>query len=361
MIEYSFYGCLLSIVIWLYAYLRNKSQIQRNSSHGTSFFELGIITILFSTFAYISGDFYSYREIYDSVITVRESRHLEDFYVWLINHLPTNYFLWRAIVWGAATYLLLSTFKKLRCNPQFSSLLFILISLVGTFYFLRNSLGYCMLYYGVAVLLCRKNLTSALWGLLAIGISYFLHKSMFLYIGIMIIAFIPLNKSLIKLSIILFPIIYSTVFFVSTHILSFSGLTEQSGESGLNYLNSEDVSYNSNIFGYLKMFINRLPIYLLLIKAMKDIYFKKIKVEYRYLVFLQYSYFLTYLSFLFLGQEVSKFLSPRFWDASLLPLTIFLAHYLYIIPRTKYIRICLYLLLFSIFYNFSYQIYSFFK
>ena len=358
MFERTISQVLFNVLLWLIVFLYSRKQIYTQKDTSRNYFFLGFITILFSTFGFNSGDFLHYKELYEDLIKSQFIIHVEPFYFWLCKALPDNYFIWRFAIWGLATIFFIKTFKRVNCSPQFATLIFVLI-LMWTFNNLRNALGYSVLLYGTTCLLFpTKNKTvSYFWGTIWILLSFFLHKSMFMYILLMGFALIPLGKKLFITSLILFPILYKSVSYISSYILFNSFANETSQESGIGYLES-DFRAEANINGLIQLFITRLPVFLLLFYCIRNIFFKKEQIQYSLKVFLQYTYWLVYISYLFIGQDVSAFLSNRFWDASLYPLTILLAGYLYKKPRSRFIKNCFYLLILSNLYQLSYAIFK---
>ena len=354
---------LFNVIIWFFLFLLTNRQIKTtyNNQQQNIYFIGGCLIIIYSTFGFNSGDFRHYAELYNDLVKSQFIVHVEPFYFWLCKILPNDYYLWRLMIWGSATIFLIKTFKRINTNPQFALLIFTLI-LMMYFHNPRQTLGYTVLYYGITLLFYHKENKQTkpynmLIGLIWVSLSFFLHKSMFIFILLMAFSLIPLGKKLLILSLIAFPIVYKSITYISSYILLNSFANETSQESGTGYLES-DFRIDINTNGILRLIIERLPIFLLMFYAIRNIYFKNEKVQYGLKVFLQYTYWLIYISYLFNGQEVSAFLTNRFWDASLYPLTIFLAGYLYKKPRSRFIKNCFYLLILSNLYNLSYTIYK---
>lgn len=347
-----------NISLWIIALLYACKQIFIQNNNIGGYFLLGFITVLFSTFGFNSGDFVHYFELYDELIKSQFIIHVEPFYFWLCKVLPDNYFLWRFVIWGLATLFYIKALKKVDCSPKFAMFIFVLI-LMWTFNNLRNALGYSVLLYGAALILfpARSRVWTFFRGGLMIFLSFFLHKSMFMYILIMCFALIPIGKKLFISSLLLFPILYKSVTYISSYILFNSFANETSQDSGMRYLESDFVG-GANINGLIQIFITRLPILLLLSYSIRNIFFKNEYVSYSVRVFLQFAYWLIYISYLFSGQKTSAFLTNRFWDASLYPITIFLAVYLYDKVNSLFVRNCFILLLLANLYNISYTIFK---
>lgn len=350
---------LVPISLWFILLIRYFSQIKKTTFENKSYVFFWLIVTLFCTFNFMPGDYYSYRELYENLYRSSYAIHVEEFFYYLTQLLPHSYHLWRFVIWTTSTIIIILIFKKLKCPFDFSALIFTLL-LMTYFAVPRNTLGYVVLYLAFVIIFSqnKKNKFFSLCiGIILIIWSFSLHKSMFMYILLMGFALIPIGKKLFITSLIFFPILYKSVSYISSYILFNSFANETSQESGIGYLES-DFRADANINGLIQLFITRLPIFLLLFYCIRNIFFKKEQIQYGSKVFLQYTYWLVYISYLFIGQNVSAFLSNRFWDASLYPLTIFLAGYLYKKPRSRFIKNCFYLLILSNLYQLSYAIFK---
>ena len=318
-----------------------------------------IIGSLFGTFAYVTGDYLSY-EIYYQVYTSISNTKLgmEDFYYWLIDILPKDYSIWRLTVWGSSVVIYTLIIKRLNLSIKYAGLIYCLMLL---FYFsaLRNSLGYVVLYLSIIYIIFphRKRFLWVSIGILGIVASYFLHKSMFIYILIILFALIPFGKKSYITSFLAFPIIYPLVYYYATVIILGTIANENSIESGIGYLESDFVDRGLNMLGYLKTIIWRGPVLVLMVYSIRNVFFRNEYIPYGYKVLLNYSYMLVYISFLFWGQQVSVFITDRFYDAATFTLAIFYTYYLSSKPRTRFIKICLYSMIFANIYNFGHMVY----
>lgn len=343
---------------WIIAFLICLPSLKRHSAYGRYFF-LWLFIAIYSTFEFTGGDFYNYLSIYHQNLSSRyESIHIEYIYYWLINNLPHNYFIWRFAVWGLAGLFWILTVKNLHQPPQFAGLIFLLI-VFFLFVGARQALCFSVLYFALSVLL-KKDKPSAISITIFISLiicSYFLHKTAIVYILLMLIAFLPIGKKTLILSLILFPVLYKIFDLIAFSFISeYSAFNEESSESMERYMEGE--SQGANINGILRLTIDRLPIFLLLLFSIWKIHFKKESVPKIYSILLSMSYIMIYISYLFVGRDISKFIAPRFWDAALFPLTLFITGYMYNKRTTLFFKICIYLLLLSKFYTFAYTIYK---
>lgn len=355
----SIYQWLFVFAFWLVLLIRSRKQITYNyCSEGIGEWGFIIAIAIFSTFAFLTGDFSNYRELYNLISIQKTEIHLEPFYCWLIFELPDNYYIWRFVVWGTATVLLAIIYKKTSPNFKQSVALFIIMAL-STFPNLRNNLGLIMLYFAMIYLLFSKRgiccrVVICIFGIIC---AFYLHKSMFMYILLVGLSLIPLNRAFFISSLALFPIIYKVVPIMASLFLTNSFASEDSIASGQGYIDS-DFNQTANFYGLIQLSLWRIPVLLLIFYAIINIYFKKERVAYKYKIFLNYSYLLLYIAFLFYGQPVSAFFSSRFQDAVMVPLTIFLGYYLTEKPRSGFIKSCLYFLILANIYDFAYILYK---
>jgi hypothetical protein len=361
--EVTVYHILINVVIWFIAMLFTFEHIFNVRANGMGYKWLLLLLVVFSTFAFCTGDYLNYRLLYNDTLKYNSSEHFEELYAWLIEVLPREYHVWRFVVWGLASIVLIWTYKKLKLPQNFAVMVFVVL-LMPVFPNLRNALGYVVVLLAIAFL-ADKQSSNRSWCILVafalLAISTFLHKSMFLYIVLALFAFIPLNRVYYLLLLILFPILYLQLYGMSSAFIDVFATSEFSGETGHRYLDS-DLRSTFNIYGIIQLTLNRLPVLLLLFYIIKNtVYTRKIEVSFYSKVYTKYTFILIYMSFLFYGQNVSAFLSSRFWDASLFPVTIVIADFWENRPRSKFFKFCMILLIVASFYNFSHAMYSLVK
>lgn len=341
----TFLQLFICYLLLLIAFLQHRSAYFLPKQNCGNYISFSIIVILYSTFGFNGGDFYNYYKLYDDIVRTGFNIHLEEFYYFLIRILPKNYYVWRFVVWGLATFCFILINKRIKSPANLSCLVFVLI-LMMTYSNLRNALGYLMLYYSITFIskpIERKYLLSLFLGIVGVICSLFLHKSMPLYIIVLLISFIHLKKWMIICSLLCFPLFYSSFHRISELFLNFSFVGEQFQTVGASYLDSTDIIY-TNANGYIRLIIERAPILLVLGFSVKQLLCKKIDRTSE--IFITCSYWLIYISFLFFNQETSASLSERFWNASLFPLTLALPKIIYQ-QRSSFLGISYYLLIFS--------------
>lgn len=353
------YEAIFCNLLWLIAFFIFLPSLKKFTKKGNAFF-LWIFMSLYSTFEFTGGDFMNYLEIYSlNLLSPNESIHLEDFYYWLMQILPPNYFLWRFCIWGLASFFWILTLKKLNQNIRFAGMVFLLI-VFFLFVGARQALCFSVLYYTLSILQKDKQKLTlqriCVCILLTIGV-YFLHKTAIVYIIITGISLFPFGKKTLIISLILFPIIYKVFDFISFYFISeYSSFNEQSASVMERYMEGE--SLTANINGVIRLIIDRSAIFLLLFYSIWKIYFKNEVCPKVYLTLLKISYLLIYISYLFTGRDISKFIAPRFWDAALFPFTLFIAGYMFNKRNSIFFKACIILLILSKLYSMSYIVYK---
>ena len=128
----------------------------------------------------------------------------EPFYQYLAAYIGYNYILFRTIVWGAALFFFFQTAKRFGLDPYKTS--FLMYSMFITIFdYARATLGMSIFFYGLSFLcipLNRGKIFSPMVGGLFILSSILFHNSMALLIAMTFLAFIPLNKKILFLLII---------------------------------------------------------------------------------------------------------------------------------------------------------------
>ena len=335
MYQATFYEILFCLIFWIIAafiYLPSLRTTGRgfertHRPNSSQLFGLFFIITLYSVFEFAGGDFFHYKEFYERTHFLGTNDGLDPIYLWLIDVLPNNFYLWRLVVWGAASFIWIQIIKRLGYSVRLAGCLFLLI-VFFLFVGARQALGFSLLYLGVTMMLNSTKIKEKLLGILIFLSAYFFHSTMIVYMLLSILALVPVKRRTIIISLIMFPILYK-IFdaFIEFFIVKFSLFNDDSADTMVRYLES-DFRAKSNINGLIRRVIDRLPIFILLFVSIKDIWKNKIHLPKIYHYFLMMTYILIYISYLFIGREVSAYIAPRFWDAALFPLTLFLGGYL---------------------------------
>lgn len=320
-----------------------------------------ILTILFCTFGCVGGDFLHNQVIYDMNVTSSTPIHFEDVYVMLIKGLPKNYYVWRFCVWGLASFLLFLIMDEIKSDLDFSFLVFTLI-LLNYFPNLRQTLGFMLMFYGYVLIFKAAEdhmLKKLILGIIMLAISVFFHSTIIAFILLSLVLFIPGAKSLtmIILTLLAFPLLYEMTKDLSASFIGLIGNNETIQEKAVNYIESS-FRVEININGILKLIVNRLPVMMVFLFGIKKILIEKVETSYMEKHLLMLTYVFIYISCLFFNNNVSAYLSQRFWDASLFPLTIFAMIFLRNYSGSIYFKATMFAFLISNIFNMAYSLYT---
>lgn len=322
-----------------------------------------ILGLAFCTIGCTGGDFLHNFKIYDMNVASNEPIHYEHYYYYLTQILPHNYYIWRFFVWGIAYIIVCFLIRRLDTDADIAYIIFILF-LLNHFPNLRQSLGVVILILGLFVLTRISSSSTPVLMLCAslglIAFSTIFHSTMYAFMAIALLCFVPgiKNKYTIIVAICIFPYLYNSIHDTSSLITQYIfSHNADALEKATSYLNS-DYRVTSNVFGWIKIIINRSPFYILLAISTWRIFFRGEQVSYLEKHLLMFSLVLVYISVLFWGNDVSAYLSTRFWDNAIYPLAFFSMIYIRNHWEERIIRYTLYLLLFSNTYNLVYEIYN---
>lgn len=337
--------CTIAVVI---VALYNYYCMETNQK-GTGYFFLVVFILLYSLFFRpVNGDFWHYLARYQGGAIGGE--HWESFYFWLVTIIPNNYILWRIIIWLPAAIFIIVCFRLVKIPSSFATTLFMVFGL-ASYYYTRNALASSVLYLGMSLFSLRDEFNKkTLILVLSIALcfaSWFLHKSMPMYIGIAMLALLlPFKKSVLIVSLIAFPVLYGMLMTIGSSFLEMSEMWVEEG-AGSHYLEDENEMMARNWRGIIELIVLYAPIFYFYIIA----FFKQIPVDTPYFAyyktFLYFSFFVVYLSFLFWGQG-SMSLQVRIYKTAMIPFTFPLAYYFKYYLGTKQCRLFVYLVLLRI-------------
>lgn len=354
---YEAFPVLFNLALWLFLVWRSRTQIRNNIPRKGNYKLLACVVIIYSVFAFAEADTYHYQWLYEQMLTSNEPLHVENFYFRLIKLLPDNYYLWRFVIWGSATMLMIGAFKRFKLDPQTVCLVFPLV-LLNAFAVTRGTLGFALMLYASSFLFfpTRNRFWSYVLGIAGICCSVFFHKSIVVFIAVFIISFIPITKLYIYLSLALFPLLYRFTPVIAIWFLQENDLSEITVESGVRYLNAEQSI--ANIWGVVSKCIEVAPVILILFLILRQFVFRKERIGFGYRIMMQYTFNLVYISFLLYGQELSSFLSARFLHAAYFALVIIVSYFLFGRKRSMPVKISLYLFMLYNLYILSYRFYK---
>ena len=207
--RYNPFLLLINFAMWLILllYYRKASNTDKINNKSNNYLFLFVMAVLYMVFAFSEADTYHYHYMFNEIKSTNNRSHVEPFYFWLIQKLPSNgYYLWRLIVWGSAICFQILTFKRLKLDSNLISWLFSLVLLIP-FSLSRDSLGFSLLIYSCSLIYKpgKYKFCYFVVGIIGFWLSSYLHKSMAIFIIIAILSIIKVNKIYYISSFILFP------------------------------------------------------------------------------------------------------------------------------------------------------------
>lgn len=337
------------VVIMLTALLGTSYQFVHNSKKGLSFGGIMLLTFALALFPIQSADFVYHAKM---LTTGRNIKHLEDIFIWLW-HNTRDVTLWRIGVFAPATLFLWLSVKYLGVNNKFAAFIFV-ITQMFMFGALRNMLGLMTMYLCV-ILIFYSVKTSRRMLILFVACAgllgcIFLHRSMWLYVMLLAVGLIPFGKKIIKISLFAFPVLYASIFFLSTWFLATFADAEMQTHAAY-YTDSERATtLMKTINELLKQGAYLYFLYLIIYSfSKKSFYFPPV---FKFLT--RYSYALIYLGFLFYGQGNGGWLFERFAWTGEISLMFVMMWFLYLYPRKNNVKIALGILIYTIVYQILY-------
>ena len=329
---------------------------------------IGITCIfVFFLFAFWGSDWFHVAEFYPQ-LRAGQATHMENIYVWIAQNLATNYLIFRIIIWGGCLLLLKLLFDRLDIQKDLLWLMFSVFGVVWCSY-ARVSLAMCLMYYGFAVLFkpYKHKYFSYIIAILAIGASYFCHKTALF--GIILIMLATLVRKFNRNTIVIMLFSLPIIFILLKHFLSNYIFLEAIGEneildktivSAQGYLDREKSSVG---IGALLLKILERSAYILtgIISVFMVVKNKNIDRNPVINAFLRLDIFMVIVSCLFLfniGVNTS-IIAERFFRFLFIPTGILIAYFWQIRYRMRLTRICYVLAILYSSYALLYSLYMF--
>lgn len=339
--DYAYNGLLvfINLGLWLILLLVYKKDfLNPFINRKRSFIFPFIILALFTTFAFSEADTYHYHEIYDRMLKINSQIHIEYVYYFLLKILPKNYYLWRFVIWGAASFIFVITAKRYRINPGILAFL-LPVLLFQQFAVTRGCLGISIFLLAVSFILKpvkQRKLFSILIGIFGCLVSMAFHKSMPLFIFIFVLSCIPLNRFFIYFLILIFPLLRSFVVSIIMAVIDMGFFEQDTVTFTMGYLDGERSI--SNIMGLIRLGIEYVPRFLIIYIITRLIILNKQQVPYYISYLAHFCFILFYIALLCYGQEFSSFISSRTIHMMCFPLIIVVS---YLVERTGYNKLVL--------------------
>lgn len=226
-----------------------------------------ILFILFCLYPAWGGDYFHYRETFQNIKEGYDT-HLEDIYRNVIQKITPTYFLFRLLVWGCATFLLYKTCRYADTDNVFSFLVFALLFL-PFFSYARVSLAMALIYFGVSLIVIKKQKLKIILGFLILVSSFYFHKSALFGIGIVLLAMLLSERIGKKMTLVVmasFPllIMVTTKFLSDSLTLDASDFELINIRSAQNYLTTETAM--RGLVSKIIFFLMQATYYLILIE-----------------------------------------------------------------------------------------------
>ncbi|MBR5375537.1 MAG: EpsG family protein [Paludibacteraceae bacterium] len=334
---------VINIIIMMVQFVTYKDEYRYRTSYiSDNYFYIALSLMAYSVFAFAELDTYSYHRIYDEMRYTHSKIHVESFYFWLAQNI-TNYYLWRFIIWGLATFFLIKSLKCFEIDSNTAGLI-IPIFIYYQFALTRGSLGLSLMLFALAYTGNRPtNHKYWLISIIALIICVQLHRSIIVFMLLIPVAyFIPFSKKFIWISILLFPFLYKIISIVPSLLIESIAFSEDVKSMGELYLGQDASEINTN--GLLRIIYNLSGVLLTLTLTTKYMIEQREEIS-PSLIFLQkYGFILVYISFLFLGQPMANFISSRTLHAASFPLLITTCFYYQSVERTRSNKLALFLL-----------------
>lgn len=353
--DYNGQAILFDLFLLILALYKYKGVYAGKMTTSNNYLLVFLLLVAYATFAYGEADFYHYQFHYDMMKHYGMKSLAEPVYLWIAQTLPDNYYIWRFSVWASAALLMILSLKNVKVNANCAGLMLPLYFWVQ-FSITRGALGFAIMIFSLTFAF-GSGTKKRMIVILTILLSVFFHNSIAAFLLLLPIAFVlPLNSKVLKLSLLIFPVLYFAVMMTTKYLLDINILENGAELLAEKYMERADEKLNIGgiVFDALH-FSGQL---LMLFLAARFVVSHKKEINKAVVLLFKYGYILIYISFLFYGQSTSSFISSRFLHASTFPLVVVYSYYMsnHRVNRTD--RIALFLLGAYAFYKLLYPMYK---
>lgn len=241
------------VIYYLIYILSKKSFWQKVNVERRTRYCIFILSVLFCIIPFWGGDYFHYMEIFPILRAGEYQLNIENIYT-IIARLTQDYHIFRLFVWGGAIVLICICIKLLKLRYDITFFLFTTLFLYK-FSYARVSLAMSLMYIGSALLLKDKNIKK-IFGIIAIIVSFYFHKSAIFGIAVIIITPLFLNNSRFKIYslLLLFPLfVLVTQYFIGEYLAVDFERDGMNFGVGQQYMTSEivDVGIGEHIMNLL--------------------------------------------------------------------------------------------------------------
>lgn len=194
------YGTIIDLIIYLIPFLLTWKIVLKGQSMSKGNIIVAYSCVfLFFVFSFWGGDWFHYYYYITDESYASYVEHLEAFYLILADRVNNDYLLWRCVIWGSSLLLIIITTWRLKLNTSRFLAFFTAVALmplsVG-----RVTLSMAVAFLGYSYIIRPmgnlKWLSYVVAGVLVISSPYF-HKSGVMYIALIPLSFVKLEKKTI--------------------------------------------------------------------------------------------------------------------------------------------------------------------
>ena len=352
-----------NILLYVLIFFVTKKGVT-TQSNALVYQKTGIFFILiFILFSFWGWDWFGHLESYN-VIKEGGRSHMEDIYYWIAQNISPNYIIFRLFIWGSSFFLLLHIFRRLSVPYQLTLFLWSAFYLIW-FSYARVSVAMVLICYALMIRYkpYRSKFFSIILFILAIGGSFFFHKSALFGIVVVLLSLFvtKFGRTTIILLLVSYPILcFLTQYFLNEFLL-FEFAEEDSGNlsAGQRYFGRD--MRESGWGSIIQSFLEKTPYYMLVLLSVKMLRSKLYyTVPNDIKAFMRLLFFIVFISSIFLFDlgVNTKIVYERFIRFAAIPASIVFCYFYTIKYNFNYIKFTYKLALCGVFYTLIYTLYT---
>lgn len=245
--------CVFMFYLYVISYRGASFKIQRSKAFSSRQYIFALLLVLFYCPA---GDFFHYQSNVWNFNTNSAQYYWEDFYNFLVPFCHYNYLAFRIVVWGGSFVLINIAFKRFELNRTIANF-FLIVCYLIIFNYARATLAFSAYYCGLSFLfvpLHDKKILSYIIALLLFYCTYSFHHSSFILVLLTPLAFLPINKRLLAVVMILMPILAKYLWGYIAQYMELENASEYIQGKLLHYTEVESTAATWK--GQIKLIIN---------------------------------------------------------------------------------------------------------
>ena len=301
-------------------FLCNKSSLNKS----LVFFSLLLIIFVSSG---SNSDWYHYQDmVWNYKFYDGAHNHGEPIYGYIIQFINKNYLLFRLIVWGGAFLIVIRTFKRFELNIN-TAIFFLIAVFLLKFNYARASLAMSCYFFALSFLIKPEKagmILNLVVAALFFWAAYEFHHSLLPVILLTSAVYIPLDKPIVAISLIITIPSFASYVFSHLNLLS-NFVNEESIQKLGGYIQQE--TEQANFFGQIRNVIQYGAFVLPLIIDILTVFKHKKVVEISIQRLLRITIAITLFAIMFLFMNIqSTVFTYRYLFMTFIPLTIISVH-----------------------------------